>query len=186
MLSTWRREDNYEEYLRLLQNEDYLDVTYDEKSGGVSAVHRLHKFAKMLGPYGVRHGEYERIALDVLRMNGYLAILEAENNIPGIKTFDGYLDDAPMEIKAVEGIGTWAICTKMLIADKQHAQCLVLYFPEERIYSPYRVKEGLRLFNSNPDINSKESRLLKLIVIVGDRIVSIWNKKTTPIKEWSI
>ena len=46
-------EENYDEYLRLLQNDDYLDVTRDEESGGVSAVHKLHKFDKQIGAFGI-------------------------------------------------------------------------------------------------------------------------------------
>ena len=44
--SELQREENYLEYLRLLENDDYLEVTFDEESGGVSAV---HKFAKRQG-----------------------------------------------------------------------------------------------------------------------------------------
>ena len=64
--SDLRREENYNEYLRLLQNDDYIDVTFDKESSGVSAVHKLHKFAKKQGACGMRHGDYELAALDVL------------------------------------------------------------------------------------------------------------------------
>ena len=90
-LSDLQREENYNEYLRLLQDADYLDVTYDVESGGVSAVHKLHKFAKQIGAYGVRQGDYERTALGVLRKCGHRIVLGSETNMPGIKSFDGFM-----------------------------------------------------------------------------------------------
>ena len=109
--SDLQREENYNEYLRLIQNDDYVDVTYDEQSGGMSAVHTKHKFAKQKGAYGMHQGDYERDALHVLRKCGHRIVLGAETNTPGIKSFDGFLDDVPMEIKAIEGRGTWTIST---------------------------------------------------------------------------
>ena len=38
-----QREENFQEYLRLLSDPNYVDVCFDEQSGGVSAVHREHK-----------------------------------------------------------------------------------------------------------------------------------------------
>ncbi len=190
MLHNWRSElqfeENYNEFLRLLQDEDYLEVTFDKESGGVSAVHKLHKFAKKKGPGGMRQGDYERSVLDVLRRRGHRAILGAESNTPGIKSFDGFLDDIPMEIKAIEGRGTWAICTKLLQAEKQRARCVVLYFPDDNLYSSFRVSEGVRLFRSNPRINREKDVLSRIVVVVGDCQVADWDKKATPIEGWSI
>ena len=183
--SDLQREENYNEYLRLLQNEDYLDVTLDEESGGVSAVHKLHKFGKQKGSGGLYRGDYERISMAVLRKAGHRIVLEEETNTPGVKSFDGYLDDVPMEIKAIEGNGTWAICSKLRYAEKQHAQCVVLFFPDENCYSPFRVSEGLRLFLSSTS-KGIPVELSKLIIIVQDRFVALWNKKATPIEGWSI
>ncbi len=181
----YRREENYEEYLRLKQNADYTDVTYDEQSGGVSAVHRLHKFAKMQGAYVMRHGDYELAVVSILRNHGCLIVLEPESNSPGVKTCDGYLDDVPMEIKAVEGIGTWAICTKLLMAEKQHARCIILYFPEKKLYSTARVEDGIGKYMANPRL-SKERTLNQIITICNNEIVAIWNKKAAPIEGRSI
>ena len=168
--SDLRREENYHEYLRLLQNDDYLDVTYDEQSGGVSAVHRLHKFDKKIGAYGIRRGDYELIVVDVLRKAGYRIILESERTIQKTKQCDGLLDDIPMEIKSVEGLGTWTIRTKLIAAMKQHAECIVLFFPEETLYSAFRIREGIRLFLSNP---GPEKQLdFDLLIIVKDRLMT--------------
>ena len=180
-----RREENYNEYLRLLQDSDYENVTYDEKSGGVSGVHKRHKFSKQEGAYGMRQGDYERMVLEVLRNRGHRIVLGAETNMPGLKSFDGFLDDVPMEIKSIEGSGTWAISTKLRDAEKQHAQCVVLYFPKEDIYSPLRISEGIRLFHSGLG-NNHLPGIWRLIVIVQDRLVSDWDKKAAPILGWQI
>ena len=183
--SDLQREENYNEYLRLLQDEDYLDVTYDNESGGVSAVHKQHKYAKAKGVNGMRQGDYERSVLDVLRRCGHRVLLGAETNIPGVKSFDGYLDDVPMEIKAIEGDGLWSVSTKLLQAEKQHAESVVLFFPEEELYSPFRISEGIRLFRSGLGL-AREPNLSRLLVIVRDGLVAEWDKKATPIEGWSI
>jgi hypothetical protein len=62
-----RREENYQEYLRLKQNPDYYDVTFDVQSGGVSAIHKDHCFDKTMGPFGIRRGKYETRTMDCCR-----------------------------------------------------------------------------------------------------------------------
>ena len=170
--SDLRIEENYKEYLRLLQNNDYHDVTYDEESGGVSAVHYLHKFDKQKGALLFRRGDYERTVMNVLRKDGHRVVLEAEVNTPGVKSFDGYFDDMPLEIKAVEGVGKWAVCNKLREAEKQKAKCTVLYFPDETLYSPARVKEGIQLAETSP-YDRDALQLSTVLVIVGDKQVDI-------------
>lgn len=183
--SDFQREENYKEYLRLLQDKDYLEVTYDEESGGMSAVHKLHKFSKKKGVDGLRQGDYELNVVDVLRKYGHRVILGAESNTPGIKTFDGFLDDTPMEIKSVEGDGTWSISTKLRNADKQHAKCVVLYFPNEKLYSPLRISEGIRLFHTGME-KGYVTGLSMLLAVVQNRLETDEDKKATPIEGWSI
>lgn len=165
------REENYNEYLRLLHDDDYYDVTYDEKSGGVSAVHKLHKFAKQRGVYGMRRGDYERAVMEVLRIKGYRIILESEMNTPGIKSCDGYLNDIRMEIKSIEGMGVWAVTKKLHNATKQNAECVVLFFPEESLYSPSRVAEGVRLFRTGLN-DSEPEGMSRLLIVVQDRLIT--------------
>lgn len=182
--SDYQREENYNEFLRLQQNNDYIDVTYDEPSGGVSAVHKLHKFDKQVGVNGQRRGDYEKMVVDVLRRLGHRVVLEAELS-SGPKKCDGLLDDTPMEIKTVEGDGLWSISTKLRNSAQQHAKCVVLFFPEENLYSPSRVSDGIRLLQSNPD-SDKLPELSKILAIVSNRLDLEWDKKTTPIEGWSI
>ena len=184
-ISDLQREENYNEYLRLLQDDDYLDVTYDNESGGVSAVHRLHKFAKQKGVNGMRQGDYERTVLEVLRNYGSRILLGAESNMPGIKSFDGFLNDAPMEIKTVEGRGIWAINTKLCQAEKQNAQCVVLFFPDSCLFSYERVVDGLGKYMANPSLG-KELNIRQLIAVSCDGLLAVWHKKATPVEGWSV
>ena len=117
MISDQQREENFQEYLRLREDPNYYDVSFDEKSGGVSAVHKEHYFDKNVGPYGIPKGEYEKITVNTLRKRGHLIYLESENAPDGVKTPDGVLDGQIMEIKAIEGIGKWAIKDKFLRDD---------------------------------------------------------------------
>ena len=183
--SDFQREENYSEFLRLLRDGEYLDVTFDEESGGVSAVHRFHKFDKQMGYGGIRRGDYERIAVDVLRKNGFRVVLESEVSSPGIKICDGFLDDVRMEIKAIEGNGTWTISTKLRDAEKQNANTVILVFPHTDLYSITRVNEGLRLFNTNPTLGHTQE-VTRVVAIVDGSLRAIWDKKATPIEGWSI
>lgn len=107
-----QREENYNEYLRLLQDDDYLDVTYDNESGGVSAVHKGHRLDKSQGPGGERRGNYELKTVEAIRQGGHCIILLKESGDVGVKQYDGLLDGTSCEIKAVERVGRlFVLCT---------------------------------------------------------------------------
>ena len=50
IISDQEREENFQEYLRLSKDPNYYDVTFDEQSGGISAIHKDHRFDKQRGP----------------------------------------------------------------------------------------------------------------------------------------
>jgi hypothetical protein len=88
-----QREENFQEYLRLLQDPNYVEVTFDYESGGVSAIHREHKFDKQYGPFGYARGQYERDVVDLLRNRGYyIILLPEESMIPNKKSCDAIID----------------------------------------------------------------------------------------------
>ena len=181
--SDLRREENFKEYQRLLQNEDYADVSFDEASGGLSAIHKFHKFDKQRSPKGRVRGDYERTVLKVLRERGHRIVLESERGLQGIKRCDGLLDDMPVEIKAIEGNGMWAISTKLREAEKQHAQSVILYFPDSDKYSEARIREGIRLYHTG----AKSNNLIetdRILVIVKNELVA--EQKNHPDSGWLI
>ena len=182
-ISDLQREENYNEYLRLLQDDDYLDVTYDIESGGVSAVHRLHKFDKQMGPFGCRRGDYEIQVVSVLRANGFRVLLESEESPFYAKNNDGLLNDSPMDIKTIESRGVWSISTKLRESEKQGANVVILYFPTPTLYSIDRVLDGISKYENNPQIHANKT-ITDCLVIVEDRIVNHLKKTTTPSVEW--
>lgn len=141
-ISDLQREENYNEYLRLLQDDDYLDVTYDNESGGVSAVHKGHRLDKSQGPGGEKRGNYELKTMEAIRRDGHSLILLNESGDVGVKLYDGLLNGTPCEIKAVENMGRWAIRTKIANAIRQGARCVALYFPDASLFSEQRVIDG--------------------------------------------
>lgn len=147
----WTREENYQEYLRLTADPDYTDVTFDEKSGGVSAVHKEHCFDKQMGPFGCRRGQYELDVAEILRKNGYRILLESEYpKGKRVKAFDALIGGKAAEIKTIESDGRWTIRTKIHMAIKQGAEILVLYYPQKEYYSEAKILEGWRM-NCPPD-----------------------------------
>lgn len=134
-----------EEYKRLRADENYTDVKIDRKSGGLSAVHREHKFDPAEGCFGIPRGEYERLATEILRRNGHRVILEIEYD--NKKTPDGTLNGGSMDIKSVEGSGKWTIKNHLAKANEQFAEnnkvgTVILYFHKADGYSPLRIEEG--------------------------------------------
>ncbi len=162
IVSDQQREENYQEYQRLLQNPDYIDVTFDEVSGGVSAVHKDHRLDKQKGVEGCRCGIYELKTAAVLRGNGHSIILEKESTEVGVRQYDGLLDGIPCEIKSVEKMGRWTIRTKISNAIRQGADTVILYFPDASIYSEEKVQSGWEdlLAYSDPDSVVPEIDLL--------------------------
>lgn len=177
------KEENYQEFLRLINNPDYYEVAFDERSGGVSGIHRGHKFDKQIGPFGYRRGEYEKMVCSVLRRNGYRVLLESERSRDNVKNNDGLLNDLPMDIKSVESNGIWSISSKLREAEKQGARVVILYFPDPTLYSKNRVLDGISKYEYNPQIQSAKS-IQACMVIAAEKIVDYLKRTTTPTGEW--
>lgn len=165
------QEMNFQEYQRLLQDSQYEEVQFDEKSGGVSAIHKEHKFDKQPGNFGVRRGVYELLAMDTLREQGHVVILESEQAPNGVKTPDGYIDGESMDIKAVENIGQWTIKNKFHNATKQGVETLILYFHLGAIYSADTIEDGWNKYIKDIDSLRYERTIKKVLCIVeGEEI----------------
>ena len=173
IVSDEQREENFQEYLRLLHDPNYVDVTFDQESGGVSAVHREHKFDSDIGAFGIRKGDYERNSLDILRKRGHSIILESEVAPDGVKTPDGYLDGVLMEIKAVEGKGKWAIKDKYHDATKQGVETLVLYFHQKNLFSIERIDDGWKKYLDDID-SQRYMKTIKHVICINESQVLEW------------
>ena len=175
IVSDQQREENYEEYLRLLKDPNYIDVCFDQETGGVSAVHRQHKFDKEKGPFGVTVGDYERITVNILRKRGHSITLESEVAPQGIKTPDGQIDGLVMDIKATNSIGKWSIKRKLHQAAKQGAECIILYFHKKELFSQERIEEGWIRFQEDGDSQQYVDVIKRIICIVENEEIE-WKK----------
>ena len=165
IVSDQQREENYQEYLRLHNNPDFVDVTLDDKSGGVSAVHRDHRLDKQIGPDGIKRGYYELRALEAIRRTGHSIILLNESPEVGKKQYDGLLDGIPCEIKSVEQLGRWTIRTKIGNAIKQGASIVVLFFPNANLFSQKRVQDGWKDYLDYIDSTDNNPEIQMLCVV---------------------
>ena len=164
-------EENYEEYLRLLQDGQYYEVVYDEESGGVSAIHQEHRFDKQPGPFGVRRGVYELMAIDALRKKGHVVVLESERAPNGVKTPDGKFDGRVMDIKAVENTGQWAIKDKLHIATKQGVEVLILYYHIKDLFSMDRIEDGWSKYLRDKCAKQYPQSVKRILCVVEDEVI---------------
>lgn len=173
IVSDQQRDENFQEYLRLLNDPNYYNVTFDEKSGGVSAIHKDHQFDKKIGPFGIKRGAYEHTAITILRNNGYMVTLASEKTEVGSKQCDGFVYYSSMEIKTVEGEGRWAIRTKIYDAAKQGADVVVLLFPNKNLYNLERVLEGWKMYEEVRIRNIDWPSISSIMVIVEQNLIEI-------------
>lgn len=123
-------------------DENYIDVDFDEISGGLKATHVNHNFDEYIGRFGIKRGEYEKITRDALFKSGYRIILRPE--VGDGKQPDGYINDILMDIKGVEGNSLYS----MKRANKQGVDCCILYFHDKSKYDRNVVEENFRNFPS--------------------------------------
>lgn len=171
IISDQQREENFQEYLRLLNDPNYKDVTFDEQSGGVSAVHKKHRLDTKMSVFGIRKGEYEIRAVNTLRKRGHFVLLESELAANGVKTPDGILDGSIMEIKAVEHVGKWIIKKKIHTATKQLAESLVLYFHKKNLFNIDMIRDGWEKYMNDKDSQRHEKSIKTIYCIVEDSVI---------------
>jgi hypothetical protein len=134
-----RVETNRKEYNRLLKDSNYIDVRFNEKNGGLSAIHKEHSFDSTVGKFGIPRGEYERISLDVLYDYGRGVVLESEKSKLNKKFSEGFLDGIRFDIKGIEGIGGRNIIDKISHASRQGAESVVLYFHDKNLFDRKKI-----------------------------------------------
>lgn len=174
IISDQQREENFQEYLRLSKDPNYYDVTFDEQSGGISAIHKDHRFDSEIGTFGIKIGQYERLAVDVLRKRGHSVILESELAPNGVKTPDGSLDGVVMDIKAIERNGRWAVKDKLHGAVKQGVEQVVLYFHKKELFSLERIENGWDKFLRDESSQKYPQRINRIICVVEKDLYE-WN-----------
>ena len=162
-----QRQECFQEYLRLLNDPDYVNVTFDEHSGGMSAVHRDHRFDKQIGPNGIKRGSYELKGVEAFRRAGHSIVLLQESAEVGKRQYDGLLDGVPCEIKSVEQMGRWTIRTKIGNAIRQGASIIILYFPNANLFSSQRVQNGWKDYIAYSNQNECIPEIQVLCIVNG-------------------
>lgn len=123
--STINRERNLETYREKLQDPNYVDVEFDEVSGGVKATHKGHNFDP-------EKGMYEKKARDIGFTNGYSVILGSEKGKGiGHNYIEGYWNGSPFELASCELPSNNNNILRGLkhCASKNETETAVLFFP---------------------------------------------------------
>ena len=171
IISDQQWEENFLEYLQLQQDPDYYDVLFDDHSGGVSAIHKKHRFNNKTGAFGIKQGEYEKRVVECFRKRGHIIRLESEMAPIGVKTPDGTLDGVTMDIKAIEGNGKWAVKDKFHDATKQGVECVILYFHKKELFSLERIEDGWNKFQNDYSSMKYTAAIKQVLCIVEDNLI---------------
>ena len=121
-----RIEANRKEYERLMKDDNYTDVRFNQKNGALAAIHREHNFDP-------KKGKYEKCVLEVGYNNGNAVIFGSETGESlGIRYTDGLWNGKSLEITAAE-TGTSNNIKKGLnhCASKPKVKVAILFFPND-------------------------------------------------------
>lgn len=154
------READYHKYKA---DENYTDVEFNNKTGGLKATHKLHEFHP-------KTGHYEKEARDILFNNSNKIVLEQEkfgkNEIKeGVKHADGYLNDSKCEIATIVGSGNNTIKRALNHCRQKNAETAILYFPDAGNFSESKYESALKAYNGQT-----KYRFKKIVLIVGKDI----------------
>lgn len=119
-----RNERNLALFEKLKNDGDYIDVQFDESSGGVKASHKDHNFDKV-------GGQYEKDAQDVGFMAGHIVILGSEkSNVIGQRFTEGTWDGFRFEVAGRETATENNVLKGLKhCAKKRNTEIAVLVYP---------------------------------------------------------
>lgn len=152
-------EERRKEYEQYKNDPDYLDVDFDEETGGLKATHKLHNFDKI-------GGEYEKDVQKAGYNAGHSVIFTSEKGKPdGEKYTEGIWDGLTFEIGSSCGTGKGNIKGILKHCKKKDAEIAVINFPDKTIFSMERLINGIALYNGQT-----EYRFKHIIYIVDNRV----------------
>jgi len=159
-------EKNRSLYGKLIKDDKYKDVAFDEKNGGLKATHIGHNLDK-------DKGWYETTIQDVGYKHGHSVILEDEpQNVYKGKSCEGLWDDLKFEVAGAES-GTSNNIRNALkhCASKPESKIAVLFFPNGN-FSAENFQAGLAKFNGLKG-TSQYKKFDLIYCIQGEDIVQI-------------
>lgn len=150
------------EYKRLLKDPNYVDVRFDEKTGGLMASHRDHNFCK-------DGGEGENTIQQVGYANGHAVILTREtHSIPNQKNIDGTWDGLRMEVATARtGTGNNIRDSLKHCAKKPGVDVAVLNITSEH----FEMEAGLSKYNGLRG-TSQWRQFREIVIIHKKKIVA--------------
>lgn len=147
---------NRKEYERLLADENYTDVAFNEENGGMKATHIRHNFDKV-------GGEYEIQVQEVGFRNGHSVVFGAEySNTIGERFTEGTWDGSLFEVAGRETSTENNILRGLKhCANKRKTEIAILYFPNggynlKVLEKAIRRYKGYRQFPERTFINFKQ------------------------------
>jgi len=164
-----RIEANRKEYERLIKDDNYTDVRFNQKNGALAAIHKEHRFDHALGIFGIPRGDYERISLDVLYEYGNAIVLGAERSDYKIRVPEGLLNGKKFDIKGVEGIGKNNIINNFKDTNKKRAETIVLYYHDMIMFSEKQLQEDYQSYLRN----SKSKRIQQVYYIIDRKLYAL-------------
>lgn len=159
-------EKNRSLYDKLIKDDKYKDVAFDENNGGLKATHIGHNLDK-------DKGWYETTIQDVGYKHGHSVILEEEpQNVYKGKSCEGLWDDLKFEVAGAEsGTSNNIRNTLKHCASKPESKIAVLFFPNGN-FSAENFQAGLAKFNGLKG-TSQYKKFDLIYCIQGKEIVQI-------------
>lgn len=159
-------EKNRSLFGKLIKDDKYKDVAFDEKNGGLKATHIGHNLDKY-------KGWYETTIQEVGYKHGHSVVLEKEpQNVYKGKNCEGLWDDLKFEVAGAES-GTSNNIRNALkhCASKPESKIAVLFFPNGN-FSAANFQAGLAKFNGLKG-TSQYKKFHLIYCIQGEEIVQI-------------
>ena len=151
---------NRKEYERLLADENYKDVAFNEENGGLKATHVGHNFDK-------KGGAYELAVQDIGFKNGHSVILGDEpQNIFGERSFEGFWDKFPFEVAGAE-TGTANNIRNAIkhCASKPKTEVAIIYLPND--VDVENIRKGIAKYNGLSKNKDGQWKRFRAIIFVG-------------------
>lgn len=160
-----RQAANRKEYERLLKDENYRDVVFNEENGGLKATHIRHNFDG-------KKGWYEENVRDVGFKEGNAIVLKEEiHTIQNKRNTEGTWNGMMFEIAAAETATKTNIRNALKhCAKKPGTEVAVIFFPAKE-FNERAFLEGLSMFNGLPENQYKKFKII--YCLSKDRILYI-------------
>ena len=160
-------------YERLKKSDEFCSVDFDEKLGGVLAIHKGHNYDQNIGKYGIPRGEYEMYAAKFLQKRGYRVLMQNEQLGNGVKAADLLLDGIRADIKSIEETGKYTVVNAFKRAEAQKCSTVIIYIHNTETFSTDYIDSQWDKFIQLKEINglSGDTPTNTILVISSNKIL---------------